>query len=62
MYHVDLVLDLLLLVTQLTHDVVARVLRLVGNAVHHTQPIGLVLSLPVQVQHPLSVCHGELQL
>lgn len=56
-YHVVGVHDLVLLVAQLPHDVVARVLRLVGHAVHHAQSVRLVLGVPVEVQHALAVRH-----
>ena len=47
--------DLFALVAQLVHDVVARVLGLVGHLGHHLYPVCLVLGLAVYVQHPLSV-------
>lgn len=46
-YHVVGVDDLVLLLAQFTHDVVARVLRLVRHAVHHAQAVGLVLGIAV---------------
>jgi hypothetical protein len=47
LYHIDLVAEFLLLVAQFPHDIVAGILRLVRDAVHHAQPIGLVLGISV---------------
>lgn len=58
-YHVDLVVDFLLLVTQLAHDVVAGILGFVGDAIHHPKSVGLILGLPVEVQHAIAVAHGK---
>jgi len=44
-----LIVDLFFLITKLAHDIVAGVLSLIGYSVHHTQTIGLVLGLTIDV-------------
>lgn len=47
LYHPDLPLDLLLLVAQLSHDIIAGVKCLVCRPVHHFDSVGLFLGLIV---------------